>query len=220
VDNTNKYKICITTLATCFARLRRSIELIWRLEVTTLTSSPFHGSACKQKRVPPVPCKIRPLSMICTISHDHSRTRWELLLCNPLIRDSAYLPMSLWIKGNAKRLDWLHCSFLHVLLGVVDNGAGEVFSVTDYIRLRCRIRVRWCILIQCPQYNTWYSDNSNGGSYWQVLLSRATVKPPNLEWRKLTSQYQLRTSGHKRSSSRSVARAGFLKILDPYCNNN
>ena len=27
-----------------------------------------------------------------------------------------------------------------------------------------------------PQCNIWYSDNSNGGSYWQVLLSGATVK--------------------------------------------
>ena len=46
----------------------------------------------------------------------------------------------------------------------------DYIRVRGDIQVRCHIQVRWCILIQCPQYNTWYSDNSNGGSYWQVLL--------------------------------------------------
>ena len=43
----------------------------------------------------------------------------ENYFCNALTRTLPTWSMSSWIKkGNANRLDWLHCSF-HVLLGVV-----------------------------------------------------------------------------------------------------
>src|ERR1700724_3712752 len=75
-----------------------------------------------------------------------------------------------------------------------------MFPVRDYIRVRCDIRVRGrirvgrCILIQCPQYNTWYSDNFKR---WFLLTGSSTLpsysqvsKIPTSESRKrkLTSQ--------------------------------
>jgi hypothetical protein len=52
--------------------------------------------------------------------------------------------MTLWVnKGNANRLDWLHCSFLHVLWGVADNGALRCPSLAVFW---CGI-VSWCCVV-------------------------------------------------------------------------
>jgi len=44
-----------------------------------------------------------------------------------------------------------------------------------------------------------------------ILISEI---PPTFQY------HQFRTSGHKTYSFRPGSRGGFVKILDPYCNNN
>ena len=52
--------------------------------------------------------------------------------------------MTLWVKkGNANQLDWLHCSFPHVLWGVVDNSALRCPSLAVF----WSSIVSWCCVV-------------------------------------------------------------------------